>query len=179
MFLGVLVGPQAVVAGDDEPGDGLRSDDIAADVFDTPPRDQIDVGPPLGLLNATGRVTVEIVHTPGADQDIRNEVARFDGRVLGESPGVILAEVPSARVPTLDRRSDVEYVRVYEDMLSHTSTELAPWYVIPADRKWFTRACIADIITTRIEALDLAHPTVSEADLAALKDAREKLEREA
>ena len=111
MFLGVLVGPQAVVAGDDEPGDGLRSDDIAADVFDTPPRDQIDVGPPLGLLNATGRVTVEIVHTPGADQDIRHEVARFDGRVLGESPGVILAEVPSARVPTLDRRSDVEYVR--------------------------------------------------------------------
>lgn len=71
-----------------------------------------------------------------------------------------------------------DYTRVYEEMLSHTSTAHAPWYVVPADRKWFTRACIADIIAARIEALDLSWPTVSEADLAALQAARDKLARE-
>lgn len=70
------------------------------------------------------------------------------------------------------------YMHAYGEMLSHTSTHHAPWYIIPADRKWFTRACIADIITARIEELDLAYPTVSEEDLSALKVAREKLERE-
>ena len=54
----------------------------------------------------------------------------------------------------------------------------APWYVIPADKKWFTRACVADIITSRIQELDLKYPTVSDKARAALADAKRELENE-
>jgi PPK2 family polyphosphate:nucleotide phosphotransferase len=71
-----------------------------------------------------------------------------------------------------------EYQHAYEQMLSHTSTDYAPWHIIPADRKWFTRAAVADIITARIEALDLSYPTVSDEEQTALAAARRKLEAE-
>jgi PPK2 family polyphosphate:nucleotide phosphotransferase len=72
-----------------------------------------------------------------------------------------------------------EYQSAYEDMLNATSTETAPWYVIPADKKWFTRACVADIITSRIRELDLKYPEVSEKDREALAQAKVELESEA
>jgi PPK2 family polyphosphate:nucleotide phosphotransferase len=71
-----------------------------------------------------------------------------------------------------------EYQSAYEDMLSATSTESSPWYVIPADKKWFTRACVADIITSRIAALGLKYPEVPEKDRAALAQAKAELESE-
>jgi PPK2 family polyphosphate:nucleotide phosphotransferase len=71
-----------------------------------------------------------------------------------------------------------EYQQVYEDMLNATSTEAAPWYVIPADKKWFTRACVADIITTRLRKLNLKYPAVPEQEMAALAEARRQLEAE-
>jgi PPK2 family polyphosphate:nucleotide phosphotransferase len=71
-----------------------------------------------------------------------------------------------------------EYQAAYEDMLNATSTEKAPWYVIPADRKWFTRACVADIITSRIRELNLKYPEMSEKDRAALEQAKVELETE-
>lgn len=71
-----------------------------------------------------------------------------------------------------------EYQQYYEDMLNATSTEAAPWYVIPADKKWFTRACVADIITTRLSKLDLKYPAVPEQEMAALAEARRQLEAE-
>jgi PPK2 family polyphosphate:nucleotide phosphotransferase len=71
-----------------------------------------------------------------------------------------------------------EYQRAYEDMLSATSTKVAPWYVIPADKKWFARACVADIITAQLEKLNLKYPTLSEKQLAALQDAGRQLEQE-
>lgn len=70
------------------------------------------------------------------------------------------------------------YQQAYEDMLSATSTECAPWYVIPADKKWFTRACVADIIATRIGALDLKYPQPSEKEHAELLEARRRLAEE-
>jgi polyphosphate kinase 2 (PPK2 family) len=71
-----------------------------------------------------------------------------------------------------------EYQEVYEDMLSATSTEIAPWYVIPADKKWFTRACVADIITTQIQKLGLNYPTVPDSQREALAGAKLSLESE-
>jgi PPK2 family polyphosphate:nucleotide phosphotransferase len=68
-----------------------------------------------------------------------------------------------------------DYQQAYEEMLSATSTADAPWYIIPADRKWFTRACVADIIVSRIAKLDLKYPTVSEKQRAALEEARKQL----
>lgn len=71
-----------------------------------------------------------------------------------------------------------EYQKAYEDMLNATSTEAAPWYIIPADKKWFTRACVADIITTRLQELKLEFPKVPPDEAAALADAKRQLEAE-
>jgi PPK2 family polyphosphate:nucleotide phosphotransferase len=72
-----------------------------------------------------------------------------------------------------------DYQQAYEDMLNATSTRHAPWYVIPADKKWFTRAAVADIIATRICELDLKFPRVSADAETALAEARRQLEQEA
>jgi PPK2 family polyphosphate:nucleotide phosphotransferase len=53
------------------------------------------------------------------------------------------------------------YMRAYEEMLSATSTDYAPWYVLPADDKWFTRLCLGAIIYFEFEKLGLEYPTVS------------------
>ena len=71
-----------------------------------------------------------------------------------------------------------DYVRCYEEMLTATSTEWAPWYVVPADDKWFTRACVADIIAARIGELDLSYTTVSEAERKRLAESRSRLAAE-
>ncbi len=71
-----------------------------------------------------------------------------------------------------------EYQQAYEEMLNATSTEASPWYIIPADKKWFTRACVADIIVSQIAKLDLQYPEVPEKERAALDEAKRELEGE-
>ncbi|MCY7283955.1 MAG: polyphosphate kinase 2 family protein, partial [Cyanobacteria bacterium CAN_BIN43] len=51
-----------------------------------------------------------------------------------------------------------DYMYAYEDALSHTSTDHAPWHVIPADHKWFTRLAVADIVCTKLKELNLQYP---------------------
>jgi PPK2 family polyphosphate:nucleotide phosphotransferase len=68
-----------------------------------------------------------------------------------------------------------EYQTAYQDMLWATSTEVAPWYIIPADKKWFMRACVADIITTQIREMRLEYPRVGEREAAALEEAKKQL----
>jgi PPK2 family polyphosphate:nucleotide phosphotransferase len=71
-----------------------------------------------------------------------------------------------------------EYQRAYEDMLNATSTTAAPWYVIPADKKWFARACVADIIASRLRELKLEFPKMPIEEAAALAVAKRQLEAE-
>lgn len=71
-----------------------------------------------------------------------------------------------------------DYMHAYENMLGSTSTRHAPWYVIPADDKWYMRACVADIITARIEELDLEYPQVTDEEHDNLKKALEILKSE-
>jgi PPK2 family polyphosphate:nucleotide phosphotransferase len=71
-----------------------------------------------------------------------------------------------------------DYMQAYEDALTATSTEEAPWYVIPADHKWVTRSLIADIVTTSIRSLDLKYPVVTPEKKKLLEEARKKLEAE-
>ena len=71
-----------------------------------------------------------------------------------------------------------EYQTAFEEMLSNTSAEYAPWYVIPADNKWFMRALVADIITNRIEKLDLRFPTVSKEQKERLLEIKTQIENE-
>ncbi len=71
-----------------------------------------------------------------------------------------------------------DYQAAFDDMLNATSTEHAPWYVIPADRKWFSRAAVADIITRNIERLNLNMPVLSREQVAELGVYRAQLESE-
>jgi PPK2 family polyphosphate:nucleotide phosphotransferase len=71
-----------------------------------------------------------------------------------------------------------DYMAAYEDAIGATSTEWAPWYVIPADYKWVTRAAVADIVTTAIRDLDLKYPEVTPEQRKRLTEARAKLEAE-
>lgn len=60
-----------------------------------------------------------------------------------------------------ERKHWDQYMKAYEEMLGATSTEHAPWYVLPADDKWFTRLCLGAIIYAEFEKLGLEYPTVS------------------
>jgi PPK2 family polyphosphate:nucleotide phosphotransferase len=70
-----------------------------------------------------------------------------------------------------------DYMTAYEDAIGATSTEWAPWYVIPADYKWITRAAVADIVTNAIRGLDLKYPEVTDAQRKLLEEARTKLSK--
>jgi PPK2 family polyphosphate:nucleotide phosphotransferase len=69
-----------------------------------------------------------------------------------------------------------DYMEAYEDMLGATSTDHAPWYVIPADHKWFMRMAVADVIVETLEGLKLRYPELSEDKRAELAEARSLLE---
>jgi PPK2 family polyphosphate:nucleotide phosphotransferase len=71
------------------------------------------------------------------------------------------------------------YQRAYEDAIRATSTPEAPWYVVPADHKWFTRLVISAAILETLESLALAYPVLSPAARAELAEARQALADEA
>lgn len=68
-----------------------------------------------------------------------------------------------------------DYQQAYEDAISSTSTEYAPWYIIPADKKWFMRMVVGDIIAGTLESLDLKYPRLNREDEAKLLEAKQKL----
>jgi PPK2 family polyphosphate:nucleotide phosphotransferase len=67
------------------------------------------------------------------------------------------------------------YLAAYEDMIRHTATPHAPWSVVPADNKWFTRMVVAATVVDALGSLDLAYPTVDAAQRARLATARRGL----
>lgn len=70
------------------------------------------------------------------------------------------------------------YQQAYEEAINATSTEYAPWYIIPADRKWFMRYTVGTIITQKMETLNLKYPQVSEKQIEELEKAKKQLEEE-
>jgi PPK2 family polyphosphate:nucleotide phosphotransferase len=71
-----------------------------------------------------------------------------------------------------------KYMEAYEDALWATSTDWAPWYIIPANHKWVARAAVASILTDTIRSLDLKYPEVNEEQRRALVHAKKQLEKE-
>ena len=69
-----------------------------------------------------------------------------------------------------------DYMAAYEDMIRHTSTPWAPWYVVPADHKWFTRAVVAAAVVDALEGLNLAYPKVDAQKRQQLEEARQFLQ---
>jgi PPK2 family polyphosphate:nucleotide phosphotransferase len=69
-----------------------------------------------------------------------------------------------------------DYMKAYEDMICHTATGNAPWYVVPADNKWFTRVVVASAIVETLEDLKLSYPEVDSATHKELQVVRAALE---
>jgi PPK2 family polyphosphate:nucleotide phosphotransferase len=71
-----------------------------------------------------------------------------------------------------------DYRKAYEDLLENTSARSAPWFVVPADDKWFTRLVIANIIVNELEQLDLSYPKLSDQQKTELASAKKILSGE-
>jgi polyphosphate kinase 2 (PPK2 family) len=65
-----------------------------------------------------------------------------------------------------ERKLWKEYQEAFEDAMEATSTKASPWYVIPADDKWYARAAVADLISGHLDSLELEYPKVSPEELA-------------
>jgi PPK2 family polyphosphate:nucleotide phosphotransferase len=68
-----------------------------------------------------------------------------------------------------------QYMHAYEETIKHTATKHAPWYVVPADHKWFTRVVVASAIVETMSALDLEYPSLSKEELKQLEAAKQAL----
>jgi PPK2 family polyphosphate:nucleotide phosphotransferase len=77
-----------------------------------------------------------------------------------------------------ERKFWSDYVRVFENAIRATATKRAPWYVVPADNKWFTRLVVAAAVVEAVEQLDLAYPKIDDQKKRELAAAREALSRE-
>ncbi len=71
-----------------------------------------------------------------------------------------------------------DYMNAYQEAINETSKDYAPWFVIPADNKWFTRVAAIQIIIDAMEKMDLKYPELSEKETLALEDAKKELESE-
>jgi PPK2 family polyphosphate:nucleotide phosphotransferase len=71
-----------------------------------------------------------------------------------------------------------DYMNAYEDMFNHTSTSYAPWYIIPADHKWFTRLIVVSAIFHALDRLHLAYPKMTREQEEALLEAKVEMENE-
>lgn len=71
-----------------------------------------------------------------------------------------------------------DYMNAYTDAMQNTSTENSPWFVIPADHKWFSRVTVSNVIIDKMQLLDLNYPEVSSEHLKRLQEAKEMLENE-
>jgi PPK2 family polyphosphate:nucleotide phosphotransferase len=74
-----------------------------------------------------------------------------------------------------ERESWDDYQEAYEDMIQHTATDYAPWYVVPADHKWFTRLVVAAAVTSILKHLHPSYPEVPEEEKVNLAKAKKQL----
>jgi PPK2 family polyphosphate:nucleotide phosphotransferase len=77
-----------------------------------------------------------------------------------------------------ERAYFADYMEAYEDMIRHTAGPEAPWYVVPADHKWFMHAVVSSAIVETLEGLKLSYPTVDRARRKQLKAARIRLQKQ-
>jgi polyphosphate kinase 2 (PPK2 family) len=77
-----------------------------------------------------------------------------------------------------ERKHFDDYMGAYEDMIRNTASKHAPWFVVPADHKWFARIVVASAVVNALEDLDLSYPKVDENKKKELRAARQALEAE-
>jgi polyphosphate kinase 2 (PPK2 family) len=77
-----------------------------------------------------------------------------------------------------ERRYWDDYMSAYEQAIAATASKAAPWFVVPADNKWFTRLVVAAAIVEAVEKLDLEYPKITPAQRKELEAARKELEKQ-
>jgi PPK2 family polyphosphate:nucleotide phosphotransferase len=77
-----------------------------------------------------------------------------------------------------ERQKWSDYMEAYQNMLNKTSTKWAPWFIIPADKKWVAHASVSEIILSQIKKLDLKYPILNKEECGALEKAKAELEKE-
>jgi PPK2 family polyphosphate:nucleotide phosphotransferase len=117
------------------------------------------------LVNNGIRVVKVFLHLSRAEQ-----AKRFLERI--DNPAKHWKFSPS---DVYERRYWDDYQAAFESMLNHTSTEWAPWYVVPADHKWFTRLATAAVLVGALADIDPQYPEVGPEVLEEMKRAREEL----
>ena len=75
----------------------------------------------------------------------------------------------------LERQHWEKYMRAYEDMIRNTATKASPWYVVPADNKWFSRVVVASAVIETLADLHLEYPHVDKEKLAEIAKAKKVL----
>ncbi len=117
-------------------------------------------------LHANGTHVVKFFLHLSKDEQKRRFLARIDRpeKNWKLSPGDVV-----------ERARWDDYQRAYEDAITHTSTEDSPWYVIPADHKWFARVAIADVLVKTLKGLNLKYPVVTDAQRAQLAETKRAL----
>ena len=71
-----------------------------------------------------------------------------------------------------------DYMQAYQDAIEATSTRDAPWHIVPADNKWFTRVVVSEIIAQKLESIDMKYPVLNEEHRKQLAEAKKILESE-
>lgn len=71
-----------------------------------------------------------------------------------------------------------DYMQAYTDAIEATSTEKSPWYIIPADKKWFTRLAVSEVIVQKLDSMGLHYPKLGKDEMADLEEAKRLLENE-
>lgn len=71
-----------------------------------------------------------------------------------------------------------DYQKVFNDVLNNTSSSYAPWYVLPADNEWLSRAVNTEVMNEKLKEINLDFPTISKDKEKELKDYIDKLEKE-
>ena len=77
-----------------------------------------------------------------------------------------------------ERQQWDEYMHAYEKAIKETATKDCPWYIVPADKKWFTRIAISSIILETLKNLNLKYPTLPKEEKLKLEESKKRLERE-
>lgn len=71
-----------------------------------------------------------------------------------------------------------DYMKAYSEAIENTSTAVAPWYIIPADKKWFTRLVVSEVVVQTMKSMNLSYPAVTDEHKAELAEAKKMLEAE-
>ncbi len=70
------------------------------------------------------------------------------------------------------------YMKVYEEVIKHTASKESPWYIVPADQKWYTRYIVSEIIVSQLQLCDPQYPSLNQAEQDSLQTCKQILEKE-